>query len=110
MPWEATRTPPSRAARPSRRRTGSIRTCPGPPVHVHPIARESYAVIEGALDALLDGAWKTIRAGESATAPAGVAHTLRNSTSEPVRLVNVHGPALEFEAMFARCARWCGSR
>src|SRR5437868_12181939 len=73
---------------------------PGPPLHVHPNADESYDVIEGALDICVDGKWRTLRAGESATAPAGVAHTLRNTTKEPVRLVNIHRPALRFESFF----------
>jgi mannose-6-phosphate isomerase-like protein (cupin superfamily) len=72
----------------------------GPPVHVHPTADESYEVIEGTLDVCVDGAWRTIRPGETATAPAGVPHTLRNATSEPVRIVNIHRPALEFESFF----------
>jgi mannose-6-phosphate isomerase-like protein (cupin superfamily) len=72
----------------------------GPPVHVHPTADESYEVLEGALDVCVDGVWKTVRAGESATAPAGVPHTLRNATSEPVRIVNIHRPALKFESFF----------
>ena len=72
----------------------------GPPVHVHPTADESYEVLEGALDVCVDGVWKTLRAGESATAPAGVPHTLRNATSEPVRIVNIHRPALQFESFF----------
>jgi mannose-6-phosphate isomerase-like protein (cupin superfamily) len=73
---------------------------PGPPLHVHPSAEESYEVIEGALDVCVDGEWRTVRAGESATAPAGVAHTLRNATEQPVRIVNIHRPALRFESMF----------
>ena len=73
---------------------------PGPPLHVHPNADESYDVIEGALDICVDGEWRTLRAGESATVPAGVAHTLRNATKEPVRLVNIHRPALRFESFF----------
>jgi mannose-6-phosphate isomerase-like protein (cupin superfamily) len=73
---------------------------PGPPVHVHPTADESYEVIEGALDVCVDGQWRTLRAGESATAPAGVPHTLRNATKEPVRVVNIHRPALQFESFF----------
>lgn len=72
----------------------------GPPVHVHPTADESYEVLEGTLDVCVDGVWKTLRAGESATAPAGVPHTLRNATSEPVRIVNIHRPALQFESFF----------
>jgi mannose-6-phosphate isomerase-like protein (cupin superfamily) len=72
----------------------------GPPVHVHPTAEESYEVIEGALDIFVDGDWRTLRAGESASAPAGVPHTLRNATTEPVRIVNIHRPALQFESLF----------
>jgi mannose-6-phosphate isomerase-like protein (cupin superfamily) len=72
----------------------------GPPVHVHPTADESYEVLEGALDVCIDGVWKTLRSGESATAMAGAPHTLRNATSEPVRIVNVHRPALQFESFF----------
>ena len=73
---------------------------PGPPVHVHPTADESYNVIEGALDVCVNGEWRTLRAGESATAPAGAPHTLRNATKETVRIVNVHRPALQFESFF----------
>lgn len=73
---------------------------PGPPVHVHPTAEESYQIIEGALDVCVDGDWKTVRAGETATVPAGVPHTLRNATGEPVQLVNIHRPAQQFESFF----------
>jgi mannose-6-phosphate isomerase-like protein (cupin superfamily) len=73
---------------------------PGPPVHVHPTADDCFEVIEGALDVCVDGEWRTLRAGESGTAPAGVPHTLRNATKEPVRIVNIHRPALQFESFF----------
>jgi hypothetical protein len=59
-------------------------------------------VTEGALDVCVDGEWKKLRAGESVTVPAGVPHTLRNSSGAEVRLVNVHRPAMEFERMFRR--------
>jgi quercetin dioxygenase-like cupin family protein len=72
----------------------------GPPVHVHPKAEESYEVVEGALDVFVSGEWTTLRAGETATVPAGVPHTLRNATTEPVRVVNIHRPALQFESFF----------
>jgi hypothetical protein len=48
----------------------------------------------------VDGEWRTVRAGETATAPAGVPHTLRNATTEQVRIVNIHRPALQFESFF----------
>ena len=72
---------------------------PGPPVHVHPAAEESYEVLAGALDVCVDGEWRTVRAGETATVPAGVPHTLRNG-AEPVRIVNIHRPAQQFESFF----------
>jgi mannose-6-phosphate isomerase-like protein (cupin superfamily) len=72
----------------------------GPPVHVHPTAEESYEVIEGTLDVFVDGTWRTLGVGELATVPAGTPHTLRNPTAEPVRLVNIHRPAMQFESFF----------
>jgi mannose-6-phosphate isomerase-like protein (cupin superfamily) len=72
----------------------------GPPVHVHPAAEEIYAVIEGTADVFMDGSWRTVRAGESVTVPAGMPHTIKNSSPDPVVLVNTHRPALRFEAMF----------
>lgn len=72
----------------------------GPPVHVHPTAEESYAVIEGAADVFMDGGWRTVHGGDSVTVPAGMPHTIKNSSREAVRLVNTHRPALRFEAMF----------
>jgi quercetin dioxygenase-like cupin family protein len=72
----------------------------GPPLHVHPTAEETYQITEGSLDICVDGQWKTLKAGETGVAPAGVPHTLRNSTSEPVRLINVHRPALKYESFF----------
>ena len=52
---------------------------PGPPVHVHPTAEESYQVIEGALEVFMNGEWSPVRAGEKATVPAGVPHSVRNA-------------------------------
>jgi mannose-6-phosphate isomerase-like protein (cupin superfamily) len=72
----------------------------GPPVHVHPNAEESYEVLEGSLEVLIGNEWRTLRAGEKATVPPGTPHTLRMTRTEPVRLINVHRPALRFEAMF----------
>lgn len=57
---------------------------PEPPVHVHPSAEESF---EGTLDVFVDGDWSQVRAGEKATVPPGVPHTLRNTAEEPVKTV-----------------------
>jgi mannose-6-phosphate isomerase-like protein (cupin superfamily) len=100
MRWEITRTTADTAGERFEATNWIGPEMPGPPVHVHPTADESYEVIEGALDICVDGEWRTLRAGESATAPAGAPHTLRNATEEPVRIVNVHRPALQFESFF----------
>jgi mannose-6-phosphate isomerase-like protein (cupin superfamily) len=73
---------------------------PGPPVHVHPNAEESYEVIEGTLEVFVSGEWSSVHAGETATVPAGAPHSLRTRSDEPVTIVNIHRPAQRFEAFF----------
>jgi mannose-6-phosphate isomerase-like protein (cupin superfamily) len=71
---------------------------PGPPVHVHPNEEESFEVIEGVLDVFLDGKWSSVGTGETATVPAGLPHTLRNSTDEPLTIFTRFRPAGSSEA------------
>lgn len=71
-----------------------------PPKHIHPQQREDYEVLEGAFDVFLQDRWRTVRAGESASARAGEVHTFRVG-DRPVRVRNVHAPALDFEDYFA---------
>ncbi len=73
---------------------------PGPPVHVHPTAEESYEVIEGRLEVFMNGEWSPVRAGEKATVPAGVPHSVRNASDGRARIVNIHQPAQRFESFF----------
>ena len=69
----------------------------GPPPHFHPRQEERWEVLEGTLSVQVDGQWRDLRAGDSATVPAGHVHTLRNRTGETVRVLDVHIPALDFE-------------
>lgn len=55
-------------------------TFAGPPVHVHPTAEESYAVVSGTLAVCVGGKWWKLAAGESVTVPAGTPHTLKNES------------------------------
>jgi quercetin dioxygenase-like cupin family protein len=71
-----------------------------PPKHIHPGQREEYEVLEGAFDVFVRDRWRAVRAGESASAPVGEVHTFRVGDS-PVRVRNVHAPALDFEDYFA---------
>lgn len=73
---------------------------PGPPVHVHPNAEESFELIEGSLEVFKDGAWTTLSPGETAIIPAGVPHTFRNACDEPAKIVTRIQPAGSSEAFF----------
>jgi mannose-6-phosphate isomerase-like protein (cupin superfamily) len=69
----------------------------GPPPHFHPRQEEQWNVLAGTLAVQVDGKWRDLREGDSATVPAGQVHTLRNRTNETVRVLDVHIPALDFE-------------
>jgi mannose-6-phosphate isomerase-like protein (cupin superfamily) len=73
---------------------------PSPPVHVHDTAEESFEIVEGRLDVKLDGTWRTYGPGERAAAAPGHRHTLRNSHDEPVRFINRHRPAVDYEGFY----------
>lgn len=66
---------------------------PAPPPHVHPNAEESLEVLEGSLDFFEDGAWSTLRPGETITVLPDLAHTLRNASNEPAKIVGRFRPA-----------------
>ena len=69
----------------------------GPPPHFHPRQEEEWHVLAGTLAVQIDGEWQDLREGESATIPRGHVHTLRNRTTEAVRVLDVHIPALDFQ-------------
>ena len=100
MRWEITRSTEDTAGELFEATNWLDPRMPGPPVHVHPTAEESYEVVEGALEVFMNEEWSTVRAGEKATVPAGVPHSVRNHSDEPVRIVNIHQPAQRFEAFF----------
>ena len=72
----------------------------GPLLHVHPNTEDSFEVTDGVLEVCIDGEWRSVRAGETATVPVGVPHTFRNGSDEPVRVVCRHQPAGRSEAFF----------
>lgn len=67
-------------------------------VHYHPAQEETYRVLDGTLEVFLDGRWRAVPTGESLTVPQGAVHGFRNTSAAPVRFLNVHRPALGFEA------------
>ena len=81
------------------------RGCVPPPLHVHRAQIEEYEVIEGRFDVVIDGQWRSLGAGESASVPLGAVHTFKNRSGEAVRVRNWHRPAMRFEDFIERISR-----
>jgi quercetin dioxygenase-like cupin family protein len=79
--------------------------CVPPPPHIHRQQVEEYEVLEGQLDVLVDGAWRTLGPGERASVPVGALHTFRNRSGGPVRVRNWHRPAMRFEDFIERTCK-----
>jgi quercetin dioxygenase-like cupin family protein len=79
--------------------------CVPPPPHVHREQVEEYEVIEGSFEVVIEGEWRTLGPGDTASVPAGALHTFRNHSGETVRVRNWHRPALRFEEFIERMSR-----
>jgi quercetin dioxygenase-like cupin family protein len=80
-----------------------------PGAHVHPELTEEYEVLGGALDVRVGDAWQTLAVGETASVAPGTVHTFRVG-AEPVRVRNVHRPALDFEPYVRRLCEAANKR
>ena len=54
---------------------------------------------------VIDGRWRTLKAGDRATVPVGALHTFRNRSGQTVRVRNRHTPAMRFEDFIERTCR-----
>jgi len=79
--------------------------CVPPPPHIHPRQVEEYEVLEGQLDVVVDGTWRTLRPGDAVAVPVGALHTFANRSGETVRVRNHHRPAMRFEDFIERTSR-----
>ena len=79
-----------------------------PPPHRHPTQVESYEVLAGSFEVMVDGAWRRLGTGESATVPVGANHTFRLA-GEPVRVRNFHRPGSRFDEFVERQHRFVTS-
>jgi len=76
--------------------------CVPPPPNIHPQQVEEYEVMEGRFDVVVEGEWRTLAPGESASVPIGALHTFRNRSGGVVRVRNWHRPAIRFEDFIER--------
>jgi mannose-6-phosphate isomerase-like protein (cupin superfamily) len=81
----------------------------GPPVHVHRNAVETFTVLEGGIEVLLDGTWSSVTVGETSVIPQGAPHSVRNLSDTPAKLVDSHAPALSMEGFFVDGATLAGA-
>jgi quercetin dioxygenase-like cupin family protein len=79
-----------------------------PPPHRHPTQIESYEVLEGSFEVMVDGDWSRLGVGDSATVPVNANHTFR-LVGEGVRVRNVHSPGSHFDEFIARQHRFVTS-
>jgi quercetin dioxygenase-like cupin family protein len=64
----------------------------GPPPHRHDF-EESFAVLEGEIQATFRGVKSVVRAGETIHVPANAPHQFHNSSRQPARLLCICSPA-----------------
>jgi len=64
----------------------------GPPPHTHKFYKESFIIIEGEMKFFVDGATKTLKAGEVLDIPLNTLHTFENKGDKTCRFVNIHSP------------------
>jgi quercetin dioxygenase-like cupin family protein len=79
--------------------------CVPPPPHVHPHQVEEYEVLDGTFEVVIDGTWRTLGPGETASVPQGALHTFRNHSGAVVRVRNWHRPAMRFEEFIERTSQ-----
>ena len=65
---------------------------PGPPQHHHQKYHESFHILEGEMDFIINGELKKISKGQSVDIPPQTLHTFKNSGSQVCRWVNIHSP------------------
>jgi quercetin dioxygenase-like cupin family protein len=79
-----------------------------PPPHRHPAQAEEYEVLEGTLEVMIEGDWRTLGPGDSATVPVDTDHTFRVGP-ETVRVHNFHRPGGRFDEFIEKQYRFVTS-
>ncbi len=65
---------------------------PGPPPHFHNSFKESFLIIEGEMEFIVNGDTTVVKAGESVDIPPKTLHTFANKSDKPCKWVNIHSP------------------
>jgi quercetin dioxygenase-like cupin family protein len=68
----------------------------GPAPHSHDDHIDSFYVLDGEVDFLIEGEWLRLPAGSYVAAPLGVTHAFANKDDGHARLLNIHAPSTGF--------------
>ena len=68
-------------------------------LHVHPGYEEATLVVEGNIEAVLDGETRTLGPGDLLLAPAGAKHTVTNQSDKPAKVLAIY-PTTNQERFF----------
>ena len=68
----------------------------GPDAHVHDDHVDSFYVLEGEVDFLVEDEWQRLPARSFVAAPIGVRHAFANRDGQHARLLNIHAPSTGF--------------
>jgi quercetin dioxygenase-like cupin family protein len=63
------------------------------PLHVHPHDDESFVVLEGSVEYVLDGTRVVAQAGDALHVPRGISHAFRVVSPEGARMLGIGAPA-----------------
>jgi len=72
---------------------------PGPPPHLHTTMEESFLIVEGEMEFMIDGKISVVKAGESVDIPPNTLHTFGNKSDRSCKWINIHSPK-GFRAFF----------
>ena len=61
----------------------------GPNKHRHPY-EETFIILDGDIEAIVDGEVHTVGGGNIALIPAGTWHEFKNCGDRPVQMINIH--------------------
>jgi quercetin dioxygenase-like cupin family protein len=68
----------------------------GPDPHAHDDHVDSFYVLEGEVDFLVEDDWHRLPEGSLVAAPIGVTHAFGNRDGQHARLLNIHAPSTGF--------------
>jgi quercetin dioxygenase-like cupin family protein len=71
-----------------------------PPSHIHPAQDETFEILDGAMEFILDGARSEHTAPAVVAVPAGTVHQLHNVSDEPATVLWSTRPALRTGEFF----------